>query len=394
MLSFLRNLFRKKINNYPENKYFDKKLVVREEMKFSNSISGEDPKSEIALITTVTNKSSKIETTPEISLSSVRKEATKVKREHGTTEAINYLNNYIKNNKLDINNISYLLEKLVPYMLKENTFSENDIVEYIKKQYNNYSEKEKKEAIAYYNDISKLLNLVSIEHSIAFLKESIGDFMLNKDDSSLFDAIIILSELYLEKEKPDEAFQLARRALLMVTNFNDKEAYLSKQTIITDLQARICYEGYSPPKYRDYCYYSLINYFLEICNSLNNFPHSLVFFEDLKNDFKNFNWTLANEIDNILENTTGIKNKNKFLNDIYEVAFTVVPELIGLPKKYLNQNIIEQTKNNESERNMLYKLINDFEERPFKEIAKLHELTSKLISKYLKSEHKNKSHLI
>ena len=382
MLSLIKNLFKKKTKSLPEENKFDGQLIDSEKLKFTDSVEGQDLNFSVEIITTV-KSTSKIEPNEEISLSTIKKQATRIKKENGISEAIKYLQNYIANDKIDINNLSYLLEKLIPYMIKEKSLSEDDITSYVLEQYSKYSEKEKKEAINFHNDVSKLLKIINVQRAVSFLNETIGIFKLNNDDPSLFNPIILLAEFNLEAKKPDEAFQLTRRALLMVTNFNDKESYLSKQSIITDLQARICYEGYSPPKYRDYCYYSLINYFLEICISLNNFPHSLVFFEDLKNDFQNFNWSLANEIDNILENTSGIKNKNKFLNDIYATAFTVVPELIGLPKKYLNPNIIDQTENNESERNMLYKLITAFEERPFKEIAKIHELTSKLISKYL-----------
>ena len=382
MLSLIKNLFKKKTKSLPEENKFDGQLIDSEKLKFTDSVEGQDLNFSVEIITTV-KSTSKIEPNEEISLSTIKKQATRIKKENGISEAIKYLQNYIANDKIDINNLSYLLEKLIPYMIKEKSLSEDDITSYVLEQYSKYSEKEKKEAINFHNDVSKLLKIINVQRAVSFLNETIGIFKLNNDDPSLFNPIILLAEFNLEAKKPDEAFQLTRRALLMVTNFNDKESYLSKQSIITDLQARICYEGYSPPKYRDYCYHSLINYFLEICISLNNFPHSLVFFEDLKNDFQNFNWSLANEIDNILENTSGIKNKNKFLNDIYATAFTVVPELIGLPKKYLNPNIIDQTENNESERNMLYKLITAFEERPFKEIAKIHELTSKLISKYL-----------
>ena len=200
----------------------------------------------------------------------IKKQSTQIKNKDGFLASVNFVKNFIAANHIEFAELISLLKKIIPYMKKEKNITDVDILTYVNTQIDKFSEKDNIENLT---TIADILSRVSNSNGLEYLEAKLGDYKTDKDKNfSYFSSIILLSDYYLAAKKSDEAFQAIGRASLLVTNLADKFDYLSKQIIIFDKSAHICFYGQKTPRYADYIVYVIPAFILEICRDAIAFP--------------------------------------------------------------------------------------------------------------------------
>lgn len=145
----------------------------------------------------------------------IKKQSTQIKDKEGFLSSINFVKDFIAANNIEFSELISLFKKVVPYMIKEKTMPGEDILKYIHTQIERYEEKGQIENLPVIADI---LGRVNNQHGIEYLESKLGDFETDKEKTLIFfDALILLSDFYLEDKQGDKAFRTIRRAILLVT---------------------------------------------------------------------------------------------------------------------------------------------------------------------------------
>ena len=161
--------------------------------------------------------------------------------------------------------------------------------------------------------------------------------------------------------------------------------------------ANICLNGQKNPQYADYIHYEIVAFILEIARDAISFPHLSGFFYRKNICFKD-DWGFGENEDfaNALEDLKISKYKKELLNDIYNFAFNELPLMMGIPKEYLHESVLEPLTNLSEDYKTNYpkwrkisELSEIFNNRPFEEIWAVHEFASTIVKKYYDIENKN-----
>jgi len=325
-------------------------------------------------------------------ISEIKKQSTQIKDKEGFLASINFVKTFIISNNIEFVELISLLKKIVPYMKKEKTMPDVDILKYIHTQIDKFEDKDNIENLTVIADI---LSRVNNRQGLEYLENKLGDFETDKEKTLLsFDALILLSDFYLADKQGDKAFRTIRRALLLVTNFTDKFDYLWKQKITAGKCANICLNGQKKPQYADYIHYEIVAFILEICRDAIGFPHLSGFFHR-KNICFNDGWGFEEneDFDNALEDLKITKHKKELLNDIYNFTFNELPLKMGIPGDYFNEKVLEPLSNLTDNFNRIYpkwrkvmEASEIFNNRPFNEIGLVRDFASTVVKKYYDME--------
>ncbi len=328
-------------------------------------------------------------------ISEIKKQSTQIKNKEGFLTSINFVKDFIASNNIEFGELISLLKKVVPYMKKEKTIPDEDIIKYIHSQLNKFEDKDKVENLTVIADI---LNRVNNQQGLQYLESKLGDFETDKGKTLLFfDALIQLSDFYLADKQGDKAFRTIHRALLLVMNFSNKFDYLWKQKIAAEKSANICLNGQKKPQYADYIHYEIVAFILEIARDAIGFPHLSSFYHRKNICFKDgWGFEVNKDFDNALENLKISTHKKDLLNDIYNFTFNELPLKMGIPKEYFNEKVFEPFFNltdnfdkNYLQRRNLMEASEIFKNRPFEEIGIIQEFASIIVKKYYDIENKN-----
>ena len=390
----------------PKDKYvnimasFFKKLFGKTEIK-TEPESQTVKKSEISIRVEVvtTEIADTVSPTEEIKksydISEIKKQSTQIKDKEGFLSSINFVKNFIAANNIEFDELISLLKKVVPYMKKEKTMPDEDILKYIHTQIDRFEEKGKVENLTVIADI---LSRANNRQGLEYLENKLGAFETDKEKTLVFfDALILLSDFYLADKQGDKAFRTIHRALQLVTNFSDKFDYLWKQKITAEKCANICLNGQKKPQYADYIHYEIVAFILEIARDAIAFPHLSGFFHRKNICFKDgWGFEENEDFDNALEDLKITKHKKDLLNDIYNFTFNELPLKIGIPKEYFNEKVLEPLSNltdnfdtNYPQWRKVMEASEIFNNRPFEEIGTVHEFASTIVKKYYDMENQN-----
>ena len=273
-------------------------------------------------------------------------------------------------------------------MKKDKTITDEDIMTYIYTQINKFTEKEYTENLT---AIADIFSRVNNREGLTYLENKLGIYQSDKLETLLlFDALVQLSDFYLIDKQSDKAFITARRALLLVTNFSDKFDYLIKHKIVAEKMANICLNGQKKPQYGDYIYYEIVAFILEITRDAISFPHLSGFFHRKNICFKEGWGFEENEFFSTALKELKISDyKKEILSDIYNFTFNEFPLIMGIPKEYLHENVLEPLTNLSEDHKSNYpkwrkisEAVEIFNKRPFEEIGHVHDFSSSVIKKY------------
>lgn len=382
MTSFFKTFFRKnQIKKVPESK-----KVSKPEISIQVKVVTKENADTLVPTVEIKNK---------YDISAIKKQSTQIKDKEGFLASINFVKDFISGNNIELDELISLLKKIVPYMKKEKTMPDEDILKYIHFQIDRFEEKGKVENLTVIADI---LSRVNNRQGLEYLESKLGDFESDKEKSlEFFDALILLGDFYLANKQGDKAFSTIRRALLLVTNFSDKFDYLSKQKLTAQKCANICLNGQKKPQYADYIHYEIVAFILEIARDAISFPHLSGFLHRRNICFQDgWGFEENEDFDKALEYLNIKKHKKELLNDLYNFTFNELPLKIGIPKEYFNERVLESTSNISDNfhtnypqwRNVLEaKAI--FNNRPFEEIGTIHEFASTIVKKYYDMENQN-----
>jgi hypothetical protein len=373
MTSFFKKLFGKnEIKTEPE-------IAIRVEIMKTEIVNTVSPIEE--------NKKS-------YNISEIKKQSTQIKDKEGFLSSINFIKEFIEENKIQFDELISLLKKIVSYMKKEKTISEEDILKYIHTQIERFEEKSK---VEYLIIIADILSRVNNRKGLEYLEKKLGDFETDNEKSLIFfDALILLSDFYLLDKQSDKAFSTIRRALLLVTNFSDKFDYLWKQKVIAEKFANISLNGQKNPQYAEFIHYEIVAFILEIARDVIAFPHLSGFFHR-KHICFNDGWCFEGneDFDNALEDLKISRHKKELLNDIYNFTFNELPIMMGIPKEFFHKNVLEPLRNLSEDHKTNYpkwRKISEaskiFNNRPFEEIGTVYEFSSTIVKKYYDMENK------
>jgi hypothetical protein len=327
-------------------------------------------------------------------ISEIKKQSTQIKDNEGFLSSINFIKEFIEANKIQFDELISLLKKIVSYMKKEKTISEEDILKYIHTQIERFEEKSK---VEYLIIIADILSRVNNRKGLEYLEKKLGDFETDNEKSLIFfDALILLSDFYLFDKQSDKAFRTIRRALLLVTNFSDKFDYLWKQKVIAEKFANFSLYGQKNPQYAEFIHYEIVAFILEIARDVIAFPHLSGFFHRKYICF-NDGWCFEENEDfnNALEDLKISRHKKELLNDIYNFTFNDLPIMMGIPKEFFHENVLEPLRNLSEDHKTNYpkwRKISEaskiFNNRPFDEIGTVYEFSSTIVKKYYDMENK------
>lgn len=303
----------------------------------------------------------------------------------------------IRNNKdiIEYKELISILSEISLFMKKVKTFSDTEVMAYINEQLENFI---KKDNIEDFKAIANLMSKVDINYSIEYLENKLGSIdTVKPKNPDLFETLLLLSNYYVLIKHGDQAFKTIQRAILLVTNFNDKFDYITKQRIIAEKSSDVCLKGWDTPHYADYIHYEIVAFILDISNNICDFPHLSEFFRLKKNYFsKERNFGIDDDVNQALLNLQILNHKNELLMDIYNFTFNILPIEMGIPKEYLKENLLEPFENlsNDFDKNYpkwqkIKYLSEKFEKRPFKEIVIIHEFAGNIVKKYCDLENKN-----
>ncbi|MGE0637263.1 MAG: hypothetical protein AB7G44_10615 [Bacteroidia bacterium] len=321
-------------------------------------------------------------------ISEVKKTITELKDKEGFLSSVNFTKNFISSNEIDFQELISLLKKVVPYMKKEKTISEDDILKYIffnLEKYDEYSKIENQSTIA--DVICRVNEKIAIEYLEGFL----GVFESDKQKNiSFFESFILLSDYYLRDKKGDKAFQTIQRANLLVNNFSDKFDYLWKQKIIADKSADICLRGQKNPLYSDYLHYSIVSFILNVARDLTGFPIIGSFFYSKSHTLSNGSGFEDNDdFNDALEHLKIKKHKNDLLKEIYDFTFNKLPLDMGIPIEYFSEeallefgNFSDDFEGKYPKHIQIMEAGEKFKTMPFTENGNIHIFTTNIVKKY------------
>lgn len=329
----------------------------------------------------------------EYDISEIKKQSTEIKNKEGFLNSINFIQQFIETQKIEFLELFSLLKKAVPYMKKEKTIQDTDILKYINIQIEKFAEKDELE---YQSPIAELLSQVDNNYGLEYLEMKLSDFEKDKKLTlAHFDSIILLSDFYLKNKQGNKAFQTISRATILVTNFNNKFDYLGKQRTIAEKSANIFLKGQIQPKNADYIHFHIILFILDVYATTNILGfHSTFFFS--KNKCFNEGWWGFEENEDFEKALIDLKiqqHKKELLNDIYNFTFNELPLLMGFPIEYLNEktNALFTECSDDFNRDnpkwgKLFDALIFFDTKPFFEIAIIHEFAAKIVKKYYDME--------
>lgn len=320
-------------------------------------------------------------------ISDIKKKSTQIKNKEGTLAAVDFIKNFIVSTKIELSELLSLLDKIIPYAIKEKTISEEEILEYVNQRIDKFPVKDDIEKII---NIADTLSRINIKYGIEYLVSKI-----DKDDAPYtknpmyFDALIQLSDFYLDIKEGDKAFQTIGRAIQVVSNIQDKWEYVRKHITINKKSANICFKGRLIPQYADYLHYYIVHFIFNIARELVDFPHHFRFpslkklclneggWDWFEND-KNFNEAL-NEL-NIYS------HKQELLNEIYDFSFNKLPLEMGIPEDCTQIDYSWEKYRDKYYGDMMVEMDKAFKEKPFNEIGLIHEFVTDVAKKYYDME--------
>lgn len=318
-------------------------------------------------------------------LSMVLKNATKLKKDEGHDSSIDYLIRFIdETSDIDIYDLLQVLEKLIPYIIKVGKLNDNEIKQFIIDKTLKF-----KDTLSgnYKHKIALMLKKINLTLCIEYLEseyKSKANYSL--DD---FEAILLLSDCYLELGKTDLAFRtLSSTQTFLLPNI-DTFKYLRNQIIYANTAAQICWADQISSKYANYLFYIVEGQILEIAKDISSVANKR--FQYKKSIF--FEWhNDNNKFDEALANLNMLPSKNDLLKDIYHFSFFELPELMGLPLEYLNEdfNFLKTHKElsgNNSEkaikkRDELNYFLVEFPKKPFNLLGQIAHFSQQVTKKY------------
>lgn len=325
-------------------------------------------------------------------ISGVKKKSTELKDKEGFRSSINFVKDFIQQTNIEFNELISLLKKIVPYMNKEKTISQEEIISFIYSSIEKFQEKNKIENLTI---IADLLRRANYKFGLEYLESKLGVVETDKDKTlEYFEPFILLGDFYLADKQGDKAFRTIQRAGLLVTNFSDKFDYLWKQKIISEKSALICLKGQKKSLYADYLHYEIVAFILEVAIDATHFPYLSRFFHH-KELFCNASWGFQEnkDFDNALEDLKIFEYRQNLLDDIYQFTFCELPLKMGIPVEFLSATIHEQLNDlsedfdkNYPKWRQLMEASEIFNSRPFNEIGLVHDFVSKTVKKYYEIE--------
>lgn len=188
-------------------------------------------------------------------ISDIKKKSTQIKNNEGTLAAVVFIKNFIGSTKIELFELLSLLDKLIPYAIKEKSISKEEILEYVNQRIDKFPVKD---------DIEKIINIADTVSRIN-IKYGIEYFVpkIDKDDAPYtrnpmyFDALIQLSDFYLDIQENDKAFQTVSRAVQLVPSIQDIFESVKKWKLLAQKSAEICIKR-KKPQYADFLHYYLV----------------------------------------------------------------------------------------------------------------------------------------
>ncbi len=321
-------------------------------------------------------------------ISEIKKQSTQIKDKEGILASINFIKDFVESNSIEFHELVSLLKKVIPYMKKEKTISEEEIITYITLQLDKIVDKDKVENLTVIADI---LSQVSNQHGLEYLKLKLGEGETDNEKTLLFfEPLILLSDFYLADRQGDMAFITIRRASMLVTYFAEKFDYLLKRKIEAAKFANVCLNEYKKANYAGYIHYEIIVFILEIACDAIAFPHLSSFYYRKSICFKEGWYFESNkDMDNALEYLNILKYKKELLNEIYNFAFNEVPLMMGIPEECIHENVYDSSTSLsnyfKNKRLNLKDITESFEilnKRPLDLVDNIHEFSAKVVKKY------------
>jgi hypothetical protein len=315
-------------------------------------------------------------------IADINKQSTQIKNKDGFLAAISFMTSFIESNSIDFNDLVSLLKRLLTYMKKEKSLSDDYIFEYINNQFKKHLEINDVEN---YARIADILERVEITYAIEYLESKVNPIDTDQNKNLLyFDSLFLLSDYYLKKKQSDKAFQTLRRASLLVTNTNEKLMFVTRQLAIAEQSAKICYEGQKIPMYADYIHFQTIAFILK--KSLNMLSFLLLPYLHRDKEEANLIETQHGDEDRIinsLNNLNIIKFRNQLFIEIYDYTFQKLPVNLGIPEEYLDPKfeIPDHRENRTEHRKIMDKLI-DYDRTEFTELNEIHRFATTVMKKY------------
>ncbi len=266
-----------------------------------------------------------------ISITEFNSLITKTYKESRET-AFKYADEFINNNPLSFSDTIRVLKKIIPYYVKSKSYSFEEIENYVFSELSKFGEKNDPDSII---QISELLHRIKNSYGIDYLNNKLISCESDTvNNISFFDTYVLLSDFYFEENDLESSFKTLRRALALVTNFQDHFDYLWKQKVFAEKAANICFND-NPPKYAEYLYFDMVAFALDTARGLTAFPiHSLFSFRydhhfcEVLND---------NELADISFEELKIKNyKTEIVNEFINFVYNKLPVIYGIPIKYLS----------------------------------------------------------
>lgn len=323
-------------------------------------------------------------------ISDIKKKSTQIKNNEGTLAAVDFVRNFIASTKIELFELLSLLDKLIPYAIKEKSISEEEILEYVNQRINKFPVKDDIEKII---KIADTLSRINIKYGIEYFVPKI-----DKDDTPYtrnpmyFDALIQLSDFYLDMKESDKAFQTISRAVQLVPSIQDKFESVKKWKMLAQKSAEICLKR-KKPQYADFLHYYLVDYILDIALELTHFPNHGRFYGIRKwylNGVGGNKWYENNkDFINALESLKIHSRKDELLRDVYDYMFNQLISDMGLEKKWFdNINDNEQFRELQQQLNMkeYIALGEDFKNKSFDGIHLVHDFVSEVVKKYYDME--------
>lgn len=281
-----------------------------------------------------------MESPKDYDISEIKKHSTQIKNKEGFLAAINFVKDFISSIDIDLKELISLLKKTIPYMIKEKSIENSEIVGYLKSQVDRFSSEDDPQI---QTDISALFGLIDNNKAIEYLENRLGDIQTDQNKTlDHFNSIIQLAEFYLKNKQGDIAFQTVRRAGLLLANLQDNFEYIGKQIVIAEKSALICLNGQKKPNYADYLHYEIVVFILTLAKDATSFPHLHGFFYR-KNICYNEGWGLQDNenFNKALEDLCISGYKKEIMKDIYDFTFNELPVKMGIPKEYLKNDVLE-----------------------------------------------------
>ena len=261
-----------------------------------------------------------------ISIGDFSKKLTVINREKGFDEFKETLNSFWDSNKSVFlyKDVSKLIRDSIKHFKKQKYTSEKIgalIDDHLASLFNKPDEIYK---------IAKFMIKYNVERAIELLSSIKRS---NAEDAIFLEAMYLKSDLLLQNEKYDDAFSATRgdcSELIPLLKAHDRVQWTQK---FSGLRAKICLKQ-GPPNYDDYIYNFLKEYILSMLRTISQFQHLQTFETCKRKSYENGEPLKGHiEFNNALDEI-GIRNKEVFINVIFEFVYITLPTLYGIPEKY------------------------------------------------------------